>query len=161
MRTDVFAVFAVFNLLPLSVSCATGRASAVPRAASPELRERYAGKTLECAGKLRENVIYAGIGAALASTTATSLSTYTATQATSLSSGVVLGLSCASCSLGATGLGLSIYSLLAGLDAANKDQMAGRVLADEDDDACVIGDLPEEPEPAPVAAPFPAAVPPT
>jgi hypothetical protein len=31
----------------------------------------------------------------------------------------------------------------AGFDAANKDQMAGRALAGEDDDACVIGDLPE------------------
>ncbi len=139
MRSFVFAC--VLSLL--ATSCATGRPGAVPRAASPDLRQRYAGKTLECAGKLRENAIYASIGAALASTTATTLSTYTATQATSLNSGVVLGLSCASCSLGATGLGLSIYSLLAGFDAANKDQMAGRVLAGEDDDACVIGDLPE------------------
>lgn len=92
MRRFVLALV----LLLFATSCATGRPSAVPRTASPELRERYAGKTLECAGKFRENVIYASIGAALASTTATSLSTSTATQATSLSNGVVLGLSCAS-----------------------------------------------------------------
>jgi len=146
--------------LLLATSCATGRPSAVPRAASSELRERYAGKTLECAGKLRENVIYASLGAAAASSTATVLSTYATTQADTLTSAGVVGLGCASITFGVTGLGLSIYSLFAGLDAANKDQMAGRVLADEDDDACVMGDLPEEPEPAPVAPPLPAAVPP-
>lgn len=139
MRSFVLA----FVLLLLATSCATGRPSAVPSAASPELRARYAGKTLECAGKLRENAIYASLGAAAASSTATVLSTYATTQADTLTRAGVVGFGCASLSFGVTGLGLSIYSLLAGFDAANKDQMAGRVLAGEDDDACVIGDLPE------------------
>lgn len=145
-------------IIPVVTSCATGRGASVPRDAPPELRERYAGKSLECAGKLRENAIYASLGAAAASASATTISSYAATQSATLGSGTLLALSCTSCTLGLTGFGLSIYSLLATLDAAGKDQMAGRILSDEADEACVIGDLPVPPEvpppaPAPVAAP--------
>lgn len=65
---------------------------------------------------------------------------------------LALALYGASCALGLTSCGLSLYSIWANHHASEHDQRAGRLLARQGQEACVEGAFPEVPPPPPAAS---------
>ena len=129
-------------VVALASSCATGRTEYVPHDATTELRAKFAGKTVECAGEARTNALWASIGGAVVSVASSATAAYATTQART-DPNLSGGLSLAAGALSVAAFGLEVYALVTDLNAAELSERAGRVLADQGNDACVDGTLPK------------------
>lgn len=132
---------------------ATSRSVRVPDQAPVELRSQYAGKTLECAGSARRDAIVAGVAGSVAGGAAGVASGVASVFAdltdTPGGAGLYYGLTATSCALSATSLGCAIYAFFSEYGATQLDQRAGKIFANQSDDACIEGVLPSLPQTSP------------
>jgi hypothetical protein len=133
--------------LAIASGCtASSRSVRVPSGAPADQRNQYAGKTLECAGSARRDAIIAGVAGSVAggaaSVTSGIATVFASSATTPGGAGLYYGLSATSCALGATSLGCAIYAFFSEYGATQLDQRAGKIFANQSDDACVEGALP-------------------
>jgi hypothetical protein len=170
IRTHLF-------LLSLAISttgCAVGRSVTLPDDASPEFRTAYAGKTLTCAGTVRDRGILLGLGGGVLSGAGAAVSGVAVTQQ---DRSVAAALAVTGAVVTIAGSALSVWSFFDATAGNTYEASAGRILSGDAvagdsagalDRACVMGDDPVVPSksstaepaqspPAPVTAPSPPA----